>query len=111
MEIVRPDALPEGDHALWFHDGLTVSWRTLTGASARHVDHDGDVMLWVLDGSATLESPFGALRVFGAEHVWIPRGVAHRWVVDAASPLRAVVGDVASWAPSRRVKVGPRASR
>lgn len=53
-------------------------------------DFDGDQVVSVVDGGATLDTPCGTLRANPAEHLWIPRGMPHRWRVDKLG-LRAVV--------------------
>ena len=40
---------------------------------------DGDDLLYVFSGRATLESPFGDLEVEAGDYVLVPRSVVHRW--------------------------------
>lgn len=90
------DDLPRGGDALsarlplLVSDTVRVDWLCADADSPRVVDLDRDQCLLVVDGEATLDSPFGALRVGGAECAFVPRGVAHRWRVEAR-PLRALL--------------------
>lgn len=71
---------------------VTVSVLRADSASetVTFTDHDGDQVVSVLEGGASLETPCGTLRANAAEHIWIPRGMAHRWRVDKLG-LRAVL--------------------
>lgn len=75
-----------------FNRHLTLSWLSADSASPTTVftDHDGDQLVCVLEGGATLDTPCGTLRANAAEHVLIPRGLAHRWKVDKLG-LRALL--------------------
>jgi homogentisate 1,2-dioxygenase len=78
--------------AVLFNDHLTVRWISADSASPTSIfnDGDGDQLVCVLEGGASLESVAGSLRVNPAEHVFIPRGLNHRWKVDKLG-LRALV--------------------
>jgi hypothetical protein len=92
------DALPDGGDAvmgrlpLLVGEGVTVSCLRADSASetVTFTDFDGDQVVCVIEGGATLDTPCGTLRANPAEHVWIPRGMAHRWRVDKLG-LRALV--------------------
>jgi len=45
----------------------------------------GDELVYVATGGGTLESPFGELDVRQGDYVVIPRGILHRWRLDAAA--------------------------
>lgn len=82
--------------------GPTVTVAVLRADSASDAvtftDLDGDQVVSVVDGGATLETPCGTLRANPAEHLWIPRGMPHRWRIDKLG-MRAVawefVGELA----------------
>lgn len=84
---------PIGDRlALLTSDDVTLSWVSADSATdaTLYTDHDGDQLVCVLEGGATLDTPCGTLRANPAEHVFVPRGMAHRWKVDKLG-LRALV--------------------
>lgn len=73
-------------------EAVTVSLLRADSASeaVTLTDFDGDQVVSVIEGGATLDTPCGTLRANPAEHVWVPRAMAHRWRVDKLG-LRAVV--------------------
>lgn len=82
-------AVPSGNDALGarlpvlYNASVCVSLvRAKTSRTNAYTDHDGDAFVCVIEGGATLETPFGPLRVGAAESVWIPRHVPHRWRVE-----------------------------
>lgn len=46
---------------------------------------DGDLMLFIQEGNGRVESEMGTLHFRQWDYVWIPKGVIHRVVFDAAS--------------------------
>ncbi len=46
---------------------------------------DGDIMLFIQDGSGRLESEMGSLDFKRWDYVWIPKGIIHRIVFDGAA--------------------------
>jgi homogentisate 1,2-dioxygenase len=48
----------------------------------------GDECGYVEAGSATVQTPFGALEVTAGDYVMLPRGTTHRWVPLTEQPLR-----------------------
>lgn len=90
--------LPNGGDAvtgrlpLLVGEGVTVSCLRADSAAepVTFTDFDGDQVVCVIEGGATLDTPCGTLRANPAEHVWIPRAMAHRWRVDKLG-LRALV--------------------
>jgi hypothetical protein len=71
---------------------VVLSWLAADNLAEACVftDEDGDQLLCVIDGGASLDTPCGMLRVNAAEHVFIPRAMPHRIKVDKLG-LRAVV--------------------
>ena len=51
---------------------------------------DGDVLLFIHEGSGTLDSEMGRLTFRKWDYVWIPKGVVHRVVFDAG-PVHVMV--------------------
>jgi homogentisate 1,2-dioxygenase len=47
---------------------------------------DGDDLYFVLQGGGTLRSPFGDLKFAAGDYVFVPKGVLHRFVLNAATP-------------------------
>ncbi len=87
--VMAASAVPGGDDALGarlpvlYNASVCVSLvRAKTSRSSAYADHDGDAFVCVIEGVATLETPFGQLRVGAAESVWMPRHVPHRWRVE-----------------------------
>jgi homogentisate 1,2-dioxygenase len=58
----------------------------------------GDELVYLLDGSAELQSVFGALDVTAGDYVVIPASTTHRWLVPndrGQAPVRALVVEAA----------------
>ncbi|HVT76937.1 MAG TPA: homogentisate 1,2-dioxygenase [Acidimicrobiales bacterium] len=64
---------------------VCVAWADATSPLYR--DAVGDQLVYVQSGAATLESVFGTTAVRDGDYVVVPRGVAHRWVLDAPVEL------------------------
>lgn len=62
-----------------------------TGTSTLYRNSFGDELVYVQEGSAVLESVFGALAVRAGDYVVIPAGTTHRWVSEG--DLRMLVFD------------------
>jgi len=76
---------------------LTIAVAGGEDPSPRYRDAVGDELVFVLSGSALLESVFGALEVGAGDYVVIPRGVAHRWIpAPWGGPLRMLVIETTS---------------
>jgi homogentisate 1,2-dioxygenase len=58
-------------------------------------NNDGDELWFIVEGSATLESPCGLLPVSTGDYVHVPRSLPHRWLPAAGAPLRAMVLEAA----------------
>ena len=59
---------------------IGVAAATQTGPLYRNAV--GDVLVYVQEGTAVLESTFGRLPVGPGDYVVVPRSTTHRWVVD-----------------------------
>ena len=85
----EPSDLVSGRHVLAGNDDVTLALATGADPSPLHRDVAGDELVFVHEGTATLESVFGALALVPGDHVVIPAGTTHRWVPDG--PVRALV--------------------
>jgi homogentisate 1,2-dioxygenase len=56
---------------------------------------DGDELVFVHQGSGTLETPCGLLPFTAGDYVFIPRSLVHRWVVE--TPVQLLVTEALSW--------------
>ncbi len=74
------DDLVTGRHRLLRNDDVTVAFVTAADPSPLYRSALGDELTYLHDGSATLESVFGALPVEAGDYVVVPAGVTHRWV-------------------------------
>ncbi|MDP2360465.1 MAG: homogentisate 1,2-dioxygenase [bacterium] len=58
----------------------------------------GDELVYLAEGAGALESQFGRLEVGPGDYVVIPRGLLHRWRLDAAAgPAHLLVVESAGW--------------
>jgi homogentisate 1,2-dioxygenase len=62
-------------------------WAGGAGASPLAATAVGDELAYVQEGSATLETALGSLELGPGDHVVIPAGVVHRWLVHGPSSL------------------------
>ncbi len=96
---LRPPELPEyadaadavlGRHMLLGNDDVQIGWIAAVATSPLYRNATGDELVYVQDGSATLESVFGRLAVSAGDYVVIPASTTHRWVVDTRAELLVV---------------------
>jgi len=59
---------------------LRIGFVSAGGASPLYRNSTGDELLYIQEGSAILESVFGAMRVDAGDYVVVPAGTTHRWV-------------------------------
>jgi homogentisate 1,2-dioxygenase len=84
---------PEGDpitgrRLLMFNDDLEVSiCRPERAAEAFYRNGEGDELIFVHEGSGTLESVFGALPYREHDYIVIPRGTTYRFAPDSLPQL------------------------
>ncbi len=72
---------------LLFNDDVVVSRRAPTTSDDFYFSNaDGDELLYVQSGGATLVSPFGRLRFTTGDYVMVPKGVVHRFELDDEVP-------------------------
>jgi homogentisate 1,2-dioxygenase len=79
---------------LFENDDVAIGVAAATEASELCRNAVGDVLVYVQEGNAVLESSFGALRVGVGDYVVIPRATTHRWVVNGL--VRALVVEARS---------------
>lgn len=69
-----------GSRRLLFANGdVRIGWATAAQDGPLYRNADGDELLYVHTGRATLESSFGRLEVGAGDYVVIPRSTIHRW--------------------------------
>ena len=80
--LVLGEGAPEGWTPVCGNADVVVSLFDLPAGgptATGFANGDGDDLLYVFSGSATLETPFGDLPVVEGDYVLVPRGVVHRW--------------------------------
>jgi len=86
---LRTDQLPAGGdlvtgrRRLLANADVVICFARADEPSPLHRCTVGDELVYVHEGSAVLESVFGALEVGAGDHVVVPAGTTHRWVPDA----------------------------
>ena len=67
---------------------VAIAWVRATHDGPLYRNASGDELVYVQEGTATLESVFGCVAVGPGDYVVIPSGVTHRWtVVDGFGAL------------------------
>lgn len=88
-------ALPEragdtpltGRVPLLFNEHVTVGFVRATASDTVYfVNADADELFFVLEGAGNLRSPFGDVSFGPRDYVCVPKGVLHRFVLDAGVP-------------------------
>lgn len=77
-------------HTLLANSDVEVNWLSGSGSSDLYRNADGDELIFVHRGSATVESVFGALNVSQGDYVVIPRSTTHRWTTKGIEALIVV---------------------
>lgn len=74
---------------MFCNEDLGISIHRLTESNSIYFRNaDASDLFFCHSGSATLESPFGALSVVAGDYVLVPRGVTYRWGTQGAYLLR-----------------------
>ena len=81
-EIPTTGDLVDGRVVIAGNADVTLSVATGAATSALYKNTVADELHYVHDGTAVLETSFGALPVRQGDYVVIPRSTIHRWVVD-----------------------------
>ncbi len=80
-----------GRQPLVGNDDVLVSFVIADSASPLYRNAVGDELVFVHEGTATVETVFGALEVGPGDYVVMPTGTTHRWLPTSEEPLRALV--------------------
>jgi homogentisate 1,2-dioxygenase len=87
--------LVTGRRVLLGNGNVTICWAPADRSSELYRNAAGDELVYLLDGSATLQSVFGTLEVTAGDYVVIPASTTHRWVVAEGSQAGALVLEAA----------------
>ena len=71
-----------GRRVLLGNEAVVISVVRAAAASELYRNAAGDELVYIQDGTATLESVFGTLPVATGDYVVVPASTTHRWVVD-----------------------------
>jgi homogentisate 1,2-dioxygenase len=80
-----------GRQVLLGNANLSICWVNADIGSELYRNAAGDEVVYVLAGSARLESVFGSIEVGVGDYVVIPASTTHRWVLPAGGTFRALV--------------------
>jgi len=80
-----------GRHLLLGNNDVRLSMVVADQTSPLFRDAVGDEIFFIANGAALLETVFGTLPVRCGDYVVIPASTTHRWVVNPADPLRALI--------------------
>jgi homogentisate 1,2-dioxygenase len=79
-------------HTVLANDDIHLSYFTGSDNSPLVKNSIGDEMVYVEQGSGTLETSFGAVPFTQGDYVIIPASTIHRWVIDESEePMRALI--------------------
>jgi homogentisate 1,2-dioxygenase len=90
-DLPTGDDLVTGRRRLLANADVTIAFARTSAPSPLYRSVVGDEVVYVHDGSATLESAFGALAVRPGDYVVVPAGVTHRWVPDSDAVTAVVI--------------------
>ena len=76
-----------GRSLLLGNDDVRVCVASATEASPLYRDALGDQLVYVQSGQCVLESVFGTTTLRDGDYVVVPRGVTHRWAIEARVEL------------------------
>jgi homogentisate 1,2-dioxygenase len=79
-KLSAQDDMVTGRQLLLGNDDVHVSLAAGRETSGLYRNAQGDELLFIQTGQATLESVFGRLDVTAGEYVVVPRSTTHRWV-------------------------------
>lgn len=103
---LKPGGDPvSGRHALLANDDARLSYVAAGTSSPLYKNAVGDELVFIENGTGTLETSFGALDFEAGDYVVIPASTIHRWIIDESSEdaLRALVLETAGHVgPPRR---------
>ncbi len=70
-----------GRNYLLGNEDLRISWVHSNGDSPLYRNAAGDELVYIMTGSAVIESVFGRLDTSAGDYLVIPGGTTHRWIV------------------------------
>jgi homogentisate 1,2-dioxygenase len=92
LETVLGDSVTGRTPLLFNHDVAMSLARPGKAEEPLYRNAQGDEIVYVSRGEGVLESQFGELDVHAGDYVVIPRGIIHRWRLEAASePILFIV--------------------
>src|SRR3954451_19200140 len=83
--------LVAGRQLLLGNEDIRISYVVADRPSPLYRNGSGDELVYVEEGSAVVETVFGALSVGSGDYVVLPTSTTHRWVPTGSEPLRALV--------------------
>jgi homogentisate 1,2-dioxygenase len=79
------------------NDDVRISYVVAAETSPFYRNALGDECVFIEDGTARLESVFGALDAGPGDYLVVPRATTHRWVIEpGAGPVRALCVEASS---------------
>jgi homogentisate 1,2-dioxygenase len=81
----RKRLLANADVAIWFSVAEQSDPELVCNA-------DGDELVYVYQGSGTVETPFGKLPFKAEDYVYLPKSVIHRWVLNEPARFLIIEG-------------------
>lgn len=101
LDAATPQDIVTGRRLLMGNGDVRISYVMSTAPSPLYRNAIGDELVYIEDGSGTVETMFGVLPYRPGDYVILPRNTIHRWV--PAGPTRAYIVEANSHiAPPRR---------
>jgi homogentisate 1,2-dioxygenase len=94
--------LVQGRTDLLGNADLTISWASATETGPLYRNAEGDELVFVQRGRATLQSVFGELPVGPGDYVVVPASTTQRWVIDDGPVDTLVLAATGHVSPPRR---------
>lgn len=94
--------LVAGRRGLLANADIRIGFAEATQPSELYRNANGDECLFIVSGTATLNSTFGALPVTAGDYVVIPAGVTHHWMPDSDGVRALVIESRGHIKPPRR---------
>jgi homogentisate 1,2-dioxygenase len=101
-DLPRGGDLVLGRQLLFANDDVRISFAAADAASDLYRNSAGDEAIYLQNGSARLESVYGAIDAGAGDYVVIPRGTIHRWLPGDAGVTALTVAASGHIRPPRR---------
>ncbi len=101
-ELKSGGDLVTGRHLLLANDDVRISYVAAGQTSDLTKNAMGDELVFIEEGSGTLDTVFGSLEFAKGDHVVVPASTIHRWVTGAETVRALVVETRAHIGPPRR---------